>query len=320
MPLLVKTDSQLNLLYRAGSDQARPVDGSLRDLIHPDDAPSVESTIRNGVRAGEDVVALDPCRLLEGSESRACTAAVSLFYDADGEFVGAALMLTESDSLSAAGVGQESEVRKLQQRLQHQDALLREVQHRVKNDMSFVHSLLSLQANSAGNSMAKSALLEAADRVLAVGTVYSRLHQHHEVEAVDGQGLVNDLINGLGTGSIPPSVRLTVECEKFTLPRRAAVSLGLIVNELVTNAAKYAVHESEDAEIRVAVSNHEGYAIRITVRDHGPGFPDHIRRGEGFGYGFTIIEALVEQDDGALRVWNDGGAVAEVRLPIGMED
>ncbi|MFW5695738.1 MAG: sensor histidine kinase [Alkalispirochaeta sp.] len=314
MHLLLKTDAQLNLIAGSGvlhgvmfEHVTRAGHHHLLDLFSEHAGCSVRSVIHEAVIAGRDGVTCDVCHLAVDSAHHPCTATVSLFYTPAGDFVGAAVLLEERDP-------PESEIDRLYRHLQHQEALMHELRHRVKNDMNFVHSMLSLQARTAEHAHVRSSLLQAADRVLAVNHVYSRLHGNHDSDTVDGGRLVDELIDGLRGTSIPDAVRVVCRCDHFTLAPRAAVSLGLIINELITNAVKYAIPENRGVSLQVSVTNHEHNTVRIVVRDPGPGFPEHICRGEGYGYGLTIIQALIEQEDGTLKVWNDGGGVAEVQM------
>ena len=316
MSLLLQTDDQLRVISALGCgddgapEPAAPAGSeSFLDRIDDRDREAVETAIRRGIEHSEDVVACGAPRVRDDQEMRPRTVTAALFFDRYRHFVGAAV--TIADTAEAAGA-----VSELQARIQHQETLLHEVQHRVKNDMNFVQSLLTLQAHAAENASAKSSLLEAADRVLAVSRVYARLHFNHDVEIVDGKSLVHDLIHGLRESPLAASGDVLLESDDFAVPRRGAVSLGLILNELVTNAVKHGAHPSGASPIRVTIQNHAPRTVRITVHDRGPGFPEHILRGDGFGYGFTIIHALLDQNAETFHVWNDGGGVAEVRLAI----
>jgi PAS domain S-box-containing protein len=203
------------------------------------------------------------------------------------------------------------------QRLYERESLLRrEVHHRIKNDMNFVKSLLSLQANETNNAATRDSLREAAHRVTVVAQVYERLFQDSDFTQVAVSPLVSDLVTNLRASTIPGSARITLSCDEFRLPTRESVSFGIILNELVTNATKYALGRQAGESLEISVAAVSDSAVSLWVRDDGPGFPERILRGEGYGYGLTIIEAVVEQHHGELKLQNNNGATAEVVLPV----
>ncbi|MFW5827552.1 MAG: sensor histidine kinase [Alkalispirochaeta sp.] len=316
MSLLLKTDADFKILSASSSDEGEQdvapelsVGQDLLDHIDSDERGAVETAIHEGIENGVDLVRCGVVRVVAGESGHRCSVTCSPSYDPGGRFIGSAVVITAVES-------RDTRIAELQARVLHQETLLHEIQHRVKNDMNFVHSLLSLHAHASDNAAVKSALLDAADRVVAVSRVYSQLHVNHELKAVDGHGIVRELVDGLMNAPVASSARIHLDSDEFSVPRRAAVSLGLIINELVANAVKHAGHENQVFTIHVTVRNHEKHTVRLTVRDDGPGFPEDVRRGERLGYGFTIIRALLDDNNGDVQLWNDQGAVAEVRLNL----
>jgi two-component sensor histidine kinase len=128
--------------------------------------------------------------------------------------------------------------------------------------------------------------------------------------------LIRQLSRNLETALAPRSITLDVACSDFSLPNSAAVSLGIIVNELVTNAAIHAFDSQKTPNISLCVNGENGGALTLRVADNGVGVPGSVLRGEGYGYGLSIIDTLVEQLGGSWHLENDEGTRVTVSLPV----
>jgi two-component sensor histidine kinase len=201
--------------------------------------------------------------------------------------------------------------------------LLNEINHRVKNDLAFVGSLLSLQAWQNSDDGTRDALSEAADRVAVIARVYETLSHTPDVEEVELKPLLDELVLDLTMRANGYQLRSEVAVDGITVPIRLSVNVGIIVNELLTNAGKYAAGEYGATEVTIAINGPEpfgrsGQALRITVSDDGPGFPEHVLRKRQFGFGLTIVDSLVSQYEGTVELANheSGGATIDVTLPL----
>ena len=175
---------------------------------------------------------------------------------------------------------------------------LREIDHRTHNNFQTVLSLIALQANRAASPDVKAALQEAADRIKAVSLAYEKLALSSVgLESVRLDDHLNELCEQIGRGIVPEGVTLRTELAPATVRADAAISLGIIANELVTNAVK---HAFEDARGTIqVVTRLDGDALELSIADDGRGMDaGQTRR----GLGTRLVETFVRQLGGRHEV------------------
>jgi len=174
------------------------------------------------------------------------------------------------------------------------EALLGEVNHRVANSLQLVSAMVRLQATALTDPSAREALEDTQRRIQAIAQVHRRLYTSNDVESVDMQeylgALVDELAETWSTEALPRA--LSLAAEPIRLPTDRAVSLGVIVTELVTNACKYA-YPTGGGEVRVALRRIDDDVFLLAVEDDGCGIPeDAVPRGTGLGT--KLIRAMAQ--------------------------
>lgn len=174
------------------------------------------------------------------------------------------------------------------------EALLGEVNHRVANSLQLVSAMVRLQATALTDPSAREALEDTQRRIQAIAQVHRRLYTSNDVESVDMQeylgALVDELAETWSTEALPRA--LSLAAEPIRLPTDRAVSLGVIVTELVTNACKYA-YPNSGGEVRVALRRIDDDIFLLAVEDDGCGIPeDAVPRGTGLGT--KLIRAMAQ--------------------------
>lgn len=190
------------------------------------------------------------------------------------------------------------------------DLLLDELRHRTKNDLSMVISVLSLQARGKTNPEARQALEKAVERVRAIARAHDHFQPSKHTGTVDMRYYLEELCSHLGDAlrEVRP-IAVRVHADEIFLSIEQAIPIGLIVNELVTNALKHAFPEDRGGVVEVALT--QGSPITLTVADDGVGCA--VNKTERLG---SRLTRLLAQQLGATIVWEDANPGCKVRVVV----
>jgi PAS domain S-box-containing protein len=205
--------------------------------------------------------------------------------------------------------------------LEEKNALLREVHHRVKNNLAAIIGLLDLQRDAMRSDEAHEVLIELSSRIRAMSLIHEKLYRSESLSEVDFQSYIQSLVSHLRTSFGSPLVVFDVQAQEATLPLDLAVPCGMIINELVTNALKHAFRpvtgeiSTASPRIRIALSR-ETDAFVLTVADNGRGLPLDLDWRQTKTLGLTLVRMLGEhQLGGAYSVDADRGASFTLSFP-----
>jgi two-component sensor histidine kinase len=194
----------------------------------------------------------------------------------------------------------------------HQAQLFEELKHRMKNNLGMVSAMLSMQARGASAEV-RDHLLKAADRVQSISDVNGALYATQLQDEIDLGDYLASLCRRLSQSLLDGDrVTIDVRAAAIAIPTDQAASLGMIVNELVTNAAKYAFPYQETGAIRVRLEQ-DNKAILMSVADNGAGLPPDFDSRPGLG--MRLVRSLVKQLGASLTFAGSPGATFVVRLP-----
>jgi two-component sensor histidine kinase len=194
-----------------------------------------------------------------------------------------------------------------------QTELFAELNHRVKNNLAVVSAILDIQARSTAPAV-REQLAKAVDRIRSIADLHSTLYRQNSTDEVELRGYLQALGERLSQTLFEGGqVTVEVACDPVALSVGDSVSLGLIVNELVTNAAKHAFADGDGGVIHLTVTD-SGSQLTLTVADGGKGLPvGAITRGPGLG--FKLVRSLAQGLRGKVRVLEGPGASIEVVWP-----
>ncbi len=203
--------------------------------------------------------------------------------------------------------------------LEEKETLLREIHHRVKNNLQILSSLLHFQAKKARTADQLAVFSEARSRILAMILVHEKLYQSQELSRVAFGDYVRSLTQVLAASFVGGvKVRVSVDTDDLRLPLEVALPTGMILCELLTNVFKYAYPDATMGAARV-VARREGDTVRLRVEDDGVGLPVDLDPSTVTSFGFHLVQNLVEQLDGRLSFGPGAigrGAHVEVTFPL----
>jgi two-component sensor histidine kinase len=205
----------------------------------------------------------------------------------------------------------ERRTRELTNALAEKDVLFQEVHHRVKNNLQVISSLLTMQSLHVTDEKVKATLKDALDRIHSMGLVHQTLYERNLASNVDLGTYFGKLAEALANSYSANPGGVTVEVEvEGTLDLERAVPLGMLANEVLSNALKHAFSDGRRGTIWVTLVREAG-EWHFTVRDNGVGMPDKPGRGIGIG----LIRALARQLGGRSHIFVDEGTVVSVTFP-----
>jgi two-component sensor histidine kinase len=195
----------------------------------------------------------------------------------------------------------EQEQAKLRHALTEKDVLLKEVHHRVKNNLQIIDSLLHMQSERNEYAAVKQALAEGRGRVSSMAMVHEELYRSEDLSTIELERYLPKLVDKLFMGSNQP-VRREFELEPLRVSLSAGIPIGLIVNEIVMNAIKYAFAERADGRLEMRLRR-EGALYRLCIKDDGPGLPPGLDPDAQDTLGMSIVRGLADQL-GGQALWN----------------
>jgi two-component sensor histidine kinase len=204
--------------------------------------------------------------------------------------------------------------------IEQRDHMLREIHHRVKNNLQMISSLLSLQAGKIRSSRIRRHFTDAQNRVLALSILHRHLYERSSWALVDFQQFISDLVRQLTSDrqDILPAVRFHIRAPVMAVGPDTAIPVGLIVTEAVTNAMRHAFQDIASPEIRIIASQNDGQ-VELLIEDNGVGWSGaQLGPDEGDGFGFTLIRGLATQLGGDVELagGESQGARVVIRFPL----
>jgi len=202
--------------------------------------------------------------------------------------------------------------------LREKEVLLKEVHHRVKNNLQVISSLLNLQARHVLDPQALEMFKESQNRVRSIALFHEKLYQSRDLAHVEASEYLKTLIANLlaAYGARPSALVLDVGEEEVLLGVDVAVPLGLVVNELISNALKHAFPGGHLGQIRVELRRVEETRCRLSVIDNGVGFPSNLDFRRAPSLGLQLVCTLVDQLGGAIELIRSGGTKFSVTFEV----
>ncbi|MDR3577556.1 MAG: histidine kinase dimerization/phosphoacceptor domain -containing protein [Anaerolineaceae bacterium] len=207
---------------------------------------------------------------------------------------------------------------------QEKEALLKEIHHRVKNNLQIISSLINLQSNLLKDAKVKEIFRESQNRVRSMALIHEKLYRSDNLANIS----FDEYIHDLGTSLVQAyknddnPVQLVIQACPITLDMDTAVPCSLIVNELITNSLKHAFanpdrqHAGGSAWIKISLVSRPDGSVRLCIQDNGPGFPADFDFFHTNSLGLQLVNSLVRQIEGSLVFSNQPGACVEIEFKV----
>lgn len=205
---------------------------------------------------------------------------------------------------------------KIQAALVEKDVLLKEIHHRVKNNLQIISSLLNMQARKITDEKSRAIFLDSQNRVKSMALIHESLYQSTDLSQIDFDDYLRKLASHIlrSYNLEADRIQLTFSGANLSMSVDAAVPCGLIINELISNSLKYAFPEQRKGEIRIALRlTPQGYSL--TCADNGVGLPPDFDITQTTSLGLKIVRTLTDQLNGELRIHTTNGTTFEILFP-----
>ncbi|MCX9083142.1 MAG: ATP-binding protein [Candidatus Methanoperedens sp.] len=210
------------------------------------------------------------------------------------------------------------EVRTLQlnKSLQEKEVLLREIHHRVKNNMQVVSSLLLLQTQNIQDQKYINIFNDSNNRILSIALIHEKLYQSKDFESIDVKEYIHELAsNLLNSYGRTGNVKLEINVENVILDINKSVPCGLIINELLMNSLKYAFPDGRQGTIKITFKQKDNNMLQLTISDDGVGIPKDLDIRNTKTLGLNMVTQLVEnQLDGEIILLRDRGTEFQINV------
>jgi two-component sensor histidine kinase len=281
-------------------------------LIHPDDQEAMLKWIKT-TSSGKKEPDLEVRIVLPDGTVRFILGSGEVFIDEKG------------NPIRAIGTAQDITERKhaeeqIKASLREKEVLLREIHHRVKNNMQIISSLLNLQAGYIEDKRYLEMFKESQNRIYTMSLVHEKLYRSKDFTKINFKDYIHNLANGVfqSYSSRSGNILLKLNIENVELGIDSAIPCGLIINELVTNSLKYAFPDEKKGEIKIVLVNINGNEYELTVSDNGIGIPEDLDFRKTETLGLHLVSSLAEyQLSGKIKLDRSRGTEFSIRFGDG---
>jgi PAS domain S-box-containing protein len=283
--------------------------GLFMKIVHPDDFRVLTEHFGQVLKRDTDVHQIDFRIITKDGEERWIEHICQPVFGSDGTWLGRRASNRDS-------TGRKLAENRISAALAEKVVLLKEVHHRVKNNMQIITTLLDFQGESIHDKETVKAFRDCQDRIKAMAIIHERLYESTDMASIDFAGYVEGLSRYLfNTYLIDPGrIRLNIEADGVSLGIDRAIPCGLIINELVSNALKHAFPGNLQGEVNVVFHRGEDGFITLRVSDNGVGLPPGLDFTRAETLGLQLVNMLVRQLRGEASVEMGMGTAFAVRF------
>ena len=268
----------------------------------PEDAEAARNKIQETFEKG-NVVFEAPLRLKDGRAKSFLFNSMAFKINERDFILGTALDMTEQAESNA----------QVKSALVEKEVLLKEIHHRVKNNLAIISSLLNMQANSVEDKRIKHLLGISEGRIKAMAMIHELLYQQEDLSRIDFGAYIKRLLNHITSNYHIPGkyIQTNIHTDPFYPEISIAVPCALMINELITNAYKHAFNERDDGVIQITLKHLKEVCI-LVISDNGVGLPQEQKSDT---LGFSLIYGLANQIGGTIAIERDQGTTFRITFP-----
>jgi PAS domain S-box-containing protein len=305
-------DEQMYALYGVKKEDFSGAYEAWLNGLHPDDRAASDETSRRALN-GEKEYDTEFRVILPGGGIRTLKAIASVIRDRQGNplrMIGVNYDITEHKHAEEV----------IHASLLEKETMLKEIHHRVKNNLQVISSLLGLQSSYIRDEESREIFQESQNRVKVMAQIHTMLYQSADLARVDFGGFIRDLAGRLqqSYGIARSPIEIHTDITDVSLTIETSIPCGLILNELVANALKYAFPEGLEGRIDISMKGEESQCI-LKIRDNGIGFPESVDFHKTQSLGLELVNLLVGQLNGKIDIEVHGGTTWTITFPIKYE-
>ena len=205
---------------------------------------------------------------------------------------------------------------KISQSLAEKEVLLKEVHHRVKNNMAVISSLLSLQSGYIDDEKSLSLFKESQSRIRSMALVHEKLYKSEDFAHIDVRDYIQTLAQSIkNTFAGETDVNSKIDVQDIELDIDVLIPCGLIINEITTNSFKHAFEGQDNPEINISLKETDADNVVLTISDNGKGFPEGFDISKSTGLGLKLVKILVNQITGTMDVQSSNDVTYTITFP-----
>ena len=201
----------------------------------------------------------------------------------------------------------------LNELLREKEWLMKEIHHRVKNNLQIISSLLNTQSSYLDNEQALSAIRDSQNRMRAISIVHQKLYQSDDLSTINLQKYIEELAENIQDSfQAKRNITFNFNLDKIRLASAETVPIGLILNEAITNSVKYAFDEGQQGVITISMLETMEGSCQLTIQDNGKGLPADFDAETCSSFGINLMIGLTQQLNGKFGIATDGGTIITI--------
>jgi len=308
---IVKVDAKLHAEYVSpsmykvlGYPPEYFIGNSVMDVVHEEDRPGLEELISRKIEERATILENEYRVRTKSNRVLWVETKAHLFYDNRGEFDGAVYIQSDIS-------GRKQQEHQLEAALREKELLMKELNHRVKNNLAMVSSLIGLKELETGEDLS-----DLKNRIGIIKLIHEKLHHHNDVERIEIKAYFQELLEAVFASISGRKVEIINTCEEVPVLIKTAAPLGFLVNEIATNAVKHGFTYEKEPRFTVELKwSPEEEQYTLTLANNGNPFPEEAGFDHPQTIGLQLASTLVSQLNGTIEVRKSPQPVFTIRIP-----